>query len=449
VGAPQDELHRGFGLSTTTYVVIASMVGVGILTTSGYIIKDTASHTMMLGLWLLGGVLALCGALTVAELAAAMPYAGGEYVFIREAYGSMWAFLYGWVSFVIGFSAPAAIAAHGAAMYLLAPWLGDDSTPIATRGLAVLIVLVFTGVHLRGQAAGSRAQDLSTIAKLVPLLAIAVGGFVLGRGDLQHLKPDVPAGPVPWAPLGISLVYVMFSYSGWNAATYLAGEVKDPGRILPRALLLGCGGVIGLYIVLNLVYVYALPVAELTAMSSRQVEPIAALAANRLFGRWVAAPFSICIGLGLLATVSAYVLIGPRVYYAMARDGLFPAAAGRISPRTGVPAVAILAQAACSLVLLFTGAFKDILTYTGVGLSVSSFFVILAVFVLRIRRPDMPRPFRTTAYPITPLLFLACTAWMIVFAFRSQPHWSTISIGTILGGVPLYFVWKTVGAHRN
>jgi len=438
------ELRRGFGLSTATSVVIASMVGVGILTTSGYIIKDTGSHTLMLALWLVGGLLALCGALTVAELAAAMPYAGGEYVFIREAYGRLLAFLYGWVSFLIGFSAPAAIIAYAAARYLIEPWTtGDDpATGIFTRGLGALFIVTLTCVHLRGQALGSRVQNITTIVKLAVLSAIVIGGLALRLPSLAHLTPDLPESGTPWGTLAISLVYVMFSYTGWNAATYLAGEVRNPQRVLPRALLMGCGGVIVLYLLLNVVYVHALPVEELAAMSYEQVEPLAALAAERLFGTWVAAPLSVALGLGLLATLSALVLIGPRIYYAMARDGLFPKAAGRLNATTGTPNTAILAQAACSLVLLFSGTFKNILTYTGVGLLVSSFFVILAVFVLRVRRPHMTRPFKTPGYPIVPLLFLACTAWMIVFAFMDQPRWSAISIGSILGGIPIYYLWQ-------
>ena len=447
----KDKLHRGFGLSTATYVIVASMIGVGILTTSGYIVKDTGSHTVTLLLWLVGGLVALCGALTVAELAAAMPYAGGEYVFVREAYGPLWAFLYGWISFLIGFSAPAAIITHGAGRYMLEPFLpgGGATTAAVTQGLAALFVVGLTVVHLRGQVLSACVQNLTTMLKLAVLLALVAGGLAWGRGSFAHLAPDLPDSGPPWGALGISLVYIMYSYNGWNAATYLAGEVKEPSRILPRASLLGCAAVILIYLLLNVVYVYALPTAEVSAMSYDQVEPIAALAAQRLFGPWVAAPLSVAIGLGLLASVSAYILTGPRVYYAMARDGLFPAAARRLDPKTGTPTIATLAQAACTLVLLFSGTFKNILTYTGVGLSVSSFFVILAVFVLRVRRPEMIRPFKTPGYPVVPLLFLAATAWMIVFAFIDQPRWSTISIGTILSGIPIYYSWQATAGKRN
>lgn len=447
---PDSQLQRGLSLSTTTYVTIASMVGVGILTTSGYTIKFTGSHAILLALWTVGGLLALCGALTVAELAAAMPEVGGEYVFIREGFGRPMAFLYGWISLLIGFSAPAAIVAHAAARYLCEPWFaaGDGPMQWLTPVLAVVFIVVFTLAHLRGQRVSSRVQDITTLLKLVVLAAIIVAGFAFGRGDVDRLVPPLPEGPLPWSAMGISLVYVMFSFTGWNASTYLAGEVRDPNKTLPRALLLGCGGVTVLYLLMNLVYVYALPVADVVAMPVTSVEPIAFIATERLLGAWIAAPLSVGIGLGLLASLSVFIFTGPRVYYAMARDGLFPAAAGRLDPKTGTPNTAILVQASITLLILISGRFKDILTYAGVGLSLSSFVVILTVFVLRYRRPDMPRPFRVPLYPLPPLLFLACVAWMIVFAFIDQPLWSSISAGSILAGVPIYYIWRASTRHR-
>ncbi len=448
---PNEEMERGFGLSTATYTVVASMVGVGILTTSGYTIKDTGSHTVLLALWLVGGLLAMSGALTVAELAAAMPYAGGEYVFIRETYGKPPAFLYGWISFLIGFSAPAAIASHAAASYLVGPWLDTDDADsyLVIHSLAVLLIVALTLFHLRGRRVSSWVQDLSTLLKVGLLVAFVIAGFVWGRGDLGHLSSNTHTGGLRWSVLAISLVYVMYGYTGWNAATYIAGEIRDPDRNLPRSLLLGCGGVVVLYLVINLLYAYALPTEEVVAMSYHQVEPIAAVAAERLFGPWISAILSVAIGVGLLATASAFVMIGPRVYFAMARDGLFPSMAGTLSPKTGTPNNATLAQAAGTLALLFTGTFKDILTYAGIGLSISAFFVILSVFVLRIWRPDMPRPFKTPGYPVVPLVFLACVLWMIVFAFQNQPLWSTISIASILAGVPVYYVWQAVQRGRE
>lgn len=438
-----DELRRDFSAATPSYAVVASMVGVGVLTTSGYILKGTGSGAVLMVLWLAGGLVAMCGALVVTELAAAMPQAGGEYVFIRQAYGRMWAFLYGWVSLLIGFAGPTAIIASGAGRYLVQPWLDDAhlAAPVVTRGLAALFVIAFTLVHVWGHALSSRVQGVSTLLKIVVLVALVVAGFASPRGDWGRLVPAAPPEPLSWGLLAISLVYVLYSYSGWNAATYLAGELRDPGRSLPKATLLGCGAVICLYLLLNAVYLYAVPASEFRLMSDAQVEPIAALAANRLLGPWISAPLSVGIGLGLLASVSAYMLTGPRVYYAMARDGLFPSIAARVNERS-VPVAATVIQAGVTLTLLISGRFRDLLTYAGVGLSISAFFVVACVFVLRVRRPDLPRPFRTPGYPVTPLIFLGGTAWMIVFAFREQPLWSAVSVGAILAGIPFYHVWQ-------
>lgn len=442
MSSPSNELPRDFGVWTLTYAVIASMVGVGILTTSGYILKDTGSGMVLISLWLVGGLAALCGALVVTELATAMPHAGGEYVFVREAYGRPWAFLYGWVSLVVGFSAPTAIIAYGAGRYLVEPWFDADHPlkGVVARVLATLFVIAFTVVHVRGHSMTSRVQNLTTLFKILVLAALVVAGFASLRGDYSRLIPIAPSEHVPWSTLAISLVYVLYSYTGWNAATYLAGEVREPSRTLPLAMVFGSAAVIVLYVLLNCLYLYAVPVREIQTLSYDQVEPIAAIAAQRLLGPWIAGPLSVAIGLGLLASVSAYMLTGPRVYYAMARDGLFPSVAARLN-RAGVPVAATIVQAGLTLVLLLTGTFKDILTYAGVGLSIAGFFVICSVFVLRVRQPDLPRPFRTPGYPVTPIIFLGCTAWTIVFAFREQPFWSAVSVGMIAAGVPVYHIW--------
>ncbi len=439
------DLRRGFGLATPTATVVASMIGVGVLTTSGYILKDTGSNLALYGLWLAGGLIAMCGALTVTELATSLPATGGEYVFIREAYGKLAAFLYGWISLVIGFAGPTAIIAYGAGLYLVAPfWPGEGPAKgWLVRGLAAGFVVLFTLLHLGGQRRSAFIQSSTTLLKMVILAAMVAAAALSGRGDPSRLVPASPDHAVPWSLVAISLVYVMYSYTGWNAATYLAGEVRDPVRVLPWATMLGCIVVTLIYLVLNLVYVYALPVADLRPMGDLQVEPIALLAMQRLIGPRIYGPLSVGLGVGLLASVSAYILTGPRVSYAMARDGLFPAMAARLGP-AGTPTIATLTQGGLSLALLCVGNLKDILTYAGIGLAVSSFFVILAVFVLRIRRPDLPRPFRTPGYPLVPLIFLACTAWMIAFAFRQEPKWSAVSLGVIALGVPMFYVWQGV-----
>jgi APA family basic amino acid/polyamine antiporter len=242
-----------------------------------------------------------------------------------------------------------------------------------------------------------------------------------------------------------SLVYISYAYTGWNAASYLAGEISDPGRRLPQAILIGTAGVIALYLGLNTVYALALPAAEVRAIAERDgfsaVAPIAELAARRLFGPTVSAPLSIAVGLTMLAPLSAYVLTGPRVAYAMARAGHFPAIAGRLSPRSQAPAVATALQLAWALLLLWTGSFESIVIYAGVGLALFSMLAVSSIYVLRRTRPDLPRPFRTPGYPAVPAVFLVTTALLSVAAFVQRPWISLYSFLSILAGLPVYYLW--------
>lgn len=426
-----------------TFVVIASMVGTGILVSPGYAIRELESYPALLMLWCVGGVLALCGALSVAELATAMPRAGGEYVYLREAYGALPAFLAGWTSFIIGFSAPLAVNAHLAATYLLSPFglLTEETGAWMPSIVGACLILAMTVPNLLGHRQASWVQGLTTLVKLGLLGGIVVAGFAVGRGQFGHLAGGKPLASLEYSVVLTQLFWVMIAYTGWNAASYLAGEVREPSRTLPRSLLLGTGLVTLLYLALNLVFAYALPVADATAIKLEEVDRFAIFAVERLFGTGISYFFSISIGVALLATLSAYLATGPRIYFAMARDGLFPSAAGVVSPRSGLPVNAILAQSICAIVILFSGTFEHIFQYTAVGLSLFSMLFIAAVFVLRWRRPEMDRPFRTPGYPVVPALYLLVTLMMIWAGFREWPWQSMISLGSILAGIPIYFVW--------
>ena len=393
----------GFGLATATFVIVSSMIGVGILTTSGHTVAKLGSNQLMLALWAVGGVVALCGALTLAELSAALPRSGGEYVIFLEAYGRLPAFLAGWVSFQFGFSAPIAAAASASASYLLAPFsLEGAAESIARPIVGSLAILAFAAVHASGRGRSVKLQGVVTVLELVFLATFVVLGIAAGAGGFAHLD-DRPAytARLP-VDLLFALIYISYGYTGWNAASYLAGEIGDATRRLPRAILLGTGLVTALYLAINLVYALALPASEVQALAangtSDAVDPIAQLAAARLFGPKWADLLSIGFGLILVSTLSAYLLTGPRVTFAMARAGQFPSIAGRLSPRTGTPVVATLLQAGWALVLLWTGSFNQIILYTGVGLSLASLFSVGAVYVLRIQKPDLPRPFLVPGY---------------------------------------------------
>ncbi|UCC98456.1 MAG: amino acid permease [Phycisphaerales bacterium] len=436
----KEELERAFGLSTSTYVVIASMVGTGILVSPGYMMASLQNYPVIFGLWALGGLLALCGALCVAELAAALPQAGGEYVYLREAYGPMPAFLSGWTSFFLGFSAPLAVAGYIAALYLLAPFgLAEKETGRLVQVTAAAIIVAITVPNLMGHRQSAWTQNLTTIGKFGLFVVLVVMAFVFGGGNFAHITQGQSIGQVKLGTAATQLFYVMFAYSGWNAASYLAGEVRNPGNILPRSLLLGTGLVIVLYLALNLVFAYAVPLAD---VGFDNAERVPQLAVENLFGPRASSVFSVLLGLAFLATVSAFIITGPRVYYAMAKDGLFPSVAGRVSSKGRIPVYAMLAQSACAIVILFVTDFQNLYKYASVGLSIFAMLFIAAVYVLRWRRPDMERPFRVPGYPLVPAIFMIVVLFMTVFAFIQWRRPSAYSLGSILVGIPVYYIWS-------
>jgi len=441
---PDEELQRGFGLSTATYVVIASMVGTGILVSPGYMMVTLKNYPVIFGLWALGGLLALCGALCVAELAAALPRAGGEYVYLREAYGPMPAFLSGWTSFFVGFSAPLAVAGYMAASYLLTPFgLAEGEMGYLIKIVAVTIIIAITLPNLVGHRQSAWTQNLTTVLKFGLFVVLAVLAFLFGDGRWAHIAEGQPIGKVDPGTAATQLFYVMFAYSGWNAATYVAGEVKNPAKTLPRSLLLGTGLVIVLYLALSLTFAYAVPLAE---VGFENAERVPQLAVENLFGSRTSGVFSVAIGLAFLATVSAFIITGPRIYYAMAKDTLFPSIAGHVSTKGRIPVYAMIAQSACAIVILLVTNFQNVYKYAAVGQSLFAMLFIAAVYLLRWRRPEMKRPFRVPGYPIVPAIFMAVTLFMFtaVFTFEDWRIPSIYSLGSIFAGIPVYYIWSLV-----
>jgi APA family basic amino acid/polyamine antiporter len=409
----------------------------------------------MLWLWVLGAVIAVCGALTVGELSAALPRNGGDYVYLYEAYGPVAAFLSGWVSFLIGFAAPSAAAAFAASKFLLAPLGVPPSAELfAQRGLASAAILVFAAVHVSGRRRTAHLQGWVTAFTLVFLIVYIVAGLSVGWPRYAHFndRPPVTYGLV--RNMLFSLVYIMYGYVGWNSASYLAGEVVNPQKLLPRAILLGTAGVVVLYLGMNLVYGLALSAPDIVAivndpsnvLKTREeaVEPIAQLAAERLFGERWSSRLTILFGLTLLSTVNAYVLTGPRVIYAMAVSGQFPEFAGRLTARAGTPGIATALQVACALVFLWTGTFERIVVYASVGLAIFSMLSISSIYVLRWSRPDLPRPFRTPGYPLTPAVYLVLMGILSVASFCVKPWESLFALLSILAGIPIYYAWQSL-----
>lgn len=443
-------LVRGLGALDGAAIVVSNVIGSGIFLVPALIAVWVPDVRLMLAAWLAGGGLAFAGAMAYAELAALRPRAGGEYVYLREAFGPAAGFLSGWTSFVAGFSGAIAAGAVGVASYLgrFVPAAGD-ATPFARVPLAVVTLSIspravvalaviggLTLVHVLGLGPGRVVQNLLAGAKVVVLAALVALGFTVGEGSAAHFT--APGGAVSPALWLLALVPVMFSYSGWNAAAYVAEEIRDPGRNLPRALALGTGAVVVVYFLLNLLYVYALPPADFGAGEARVVDA----AGERLFGPGFAAVLSAASVVMIAASVSAMVLAGPRVYFAMARDGQFFPAAARVHPRFRTPAAAIVAQSVWSGLLVLAGAFEQLLLYTGFAVVTFSSAAVAALFVLRRREPSAPRPFRAWGYPAAPAVFVAAGAAMVVNAVWREPAASGAGALLILAGVPLYLLFR-------
>ncbi|WP_435019256.1 APC family permease [Tundrisphaera sp. TA3] len=441
--SPPPGVGGGFGTATATFVIISSMIGVGVLTTSGLAVERLGSNQLMLALWAIGGVIALCGALSLAEVSAALPRSGGEYAIFREAYGRLPAFLAGWVSFLFGFAGPIAMAATGAVDYLLAP-LGDRVPgPGPVRPLlATGLIAAIAAFHVSGRERSIRLQGFVTLAEVGFLAAFAAAGLWAGRGGVAHLADRPPVGPDTLGGMLFGLLYVSYGYTGWNAASYIAGEIRAPGRDLPRAIVLGTLAVTVLYLGLNLVYALAVPasvICEMARTGGREtIVPIAQVAASRLFGPSWAGGLAVGVGLMMVATLSALLLTGPRVLLAMAQDGVFPTRAARTSRRDGTPAVATSMLAGSSVLLIWSGSFDAILLYSGVGLALTSLLSVASVIVLRWRRPSLIRPFRVPGYPWVPLLFLATTSALTIAVIRAEPGISALSMLSIAAGCPIY-----------
>jgi APA family basic amino acid/polyamine antiporter len=431
----RNKLARTLGLFPATNIVIANMVGAGIFTTSGLLLAELGDPVLLIALWLAGGVLALCGALCYGELGAAIPKAGGEYVYLAELFHPFLGFLTGWVSFFVGFSAPLAASALGFSEYLgrAAPALGRLGNPVVTGKLtAVAIIVLLLVVHLRGIEFGARVQNALTVGKVLLIAGLVAAGFAFGDGEMSNLTRSAggESPTVGWQTIGLSLMWIMFAYSGWNASAYVGSEIQDPRRNLPRSLLFGTGLVILLYLGLNLLFVYAVPPAEMSGTIA-----VGGLAASRLFGSTADTVISALIAFALVSSISALIMLGPRVYYAMARDGYFFKAISDVHPVTRVPSKSLVLQCAIAIAMVLTGTFDQILTYMGFCLGIFPILAVIGVFKLRARGIG---GYRMPWFPLPPVIFAAVSAVVLVLAFLQRPLESSVALATVALGIPLY-----------
>jgi len=424
-------LKRRLGAFDAAAIVVSNVIGGGIFFVPVIVAGLVPSPGAMLAVWLAGGALALAGAMAYAELATVRPQAGGEYVYLRDAFGPLAAFLTGWTSFVAGFSGAIAASTLALADYVtrFVPGAAGAKPLIALAAIAAL-----TLVHVRGVGPGRLVQNVLAALKVGGIVVIVALGFAFGRGDASHLTASGPVAAIPWV---MALVPVMFSYSGWNAAAYVAEEVRDPGRNVPLALGLGTMAVVVLYLLLNALYLYALPSGELAAVpGGRLMDTVA----ERLLGSAAGNLLALFTIVGLSASISAMVLAGPRVYFAMARDGMFVRAAGRVHPRFHTPAAAIVAQSVWSSVLVLSGTLSQLVSYTGFAVVLFSAIAVLALFVLRRRDAGAARPFSAIGYPWGPGLFVAASAVMLANEMWRNPVPTLVGAALIVAGVPVYYV---------
>jgi APA family basic amino acid/polyamine antiporter len=424
-------LDRRLGPLDAAVIVISNVIGVGIFTTPGFVAAKVPNTSWMLGVWACGGALAFAGALAYAELAARRPQAGGEYVYLRESFGGLAAFLTGWTSFVAGFSGAIAAGAVGLTVYLdrLIPGVKNSSS------VAIALIFALAFVHARGLGPGRLVQNGLTLLKVAALTLFVVLGFAAAVPPVAAGGPAAaPVGPVSVSNLLLALVVVMFSYSGWNAAVYIAEEVREPSRNVPLGLAIGTLSVVALYLSLNALYLRVVPRVALSGAIN-----VGELAADRLFGPLAARLFAVVAIVIIASSVSAMTVAGPRVYFAMARDGVFLPGAARVHPSYHTPAFAILSQAVWSALLVLSGTFDQLLTYTGFSIVLFSALAVLSLFFVRGRR-EASTTFRAWGYPWAPAIFCLVGFAIVGNTIVNAPRPALAGLAVILGGIPVYGV---------
>jgi basic amino acid/polyamine antiporter, APA family len=446
-------LERRLGPFDAAAIIVANVIGGGILFRSPAVAAAIPDATWFLLAWIGGGVLAFMGAMAYAELAALRPKAGGEYVYLREAFGPLAGFLTGWTSFVAGFSG--AIAAS--AVFLIVtlnrfvPGIANDTPllaiPIPLTPTAVTFsvhtlaasaaIIVAALIHIRGVGPGRIASNFLTTLKIVSLVVFIGFGLTAGTGSPSNITQS--AGTMTMTGLLFAFIPVMFTYSGWNAAAYMAEEIRDPGRNVPRALLMGTVVVIAIYVLINILYLYVIPIGELATLGGKSILDVVG---DRLLGERAGDMMAIVAIISLAAGINAWTFAGPRVYFAMARDKAFFKSAARLHPKYRTPAASILAQAGLSILLVLTGSLDSIANYVGFAITLFAGTAVAAVFVLRRREPNAPRPFKAFGYPWTPAIFVLVSLAIVVNAFYSDPRISGLGTLIILAGVPVYYFFR-------
>ncbi len=500
--APNDsqasELVKGLGLTSATTLVMGSMIGSGIFIVSAGIARQVDSPALLIGAWLLTGFLTITAALAYGELAAMMPRAGGQYVYLRESLGPLWGFLYGWTLFLViqtGTIAAVGVAfgkfagfffksisadnwigyhAHVPAYHLGPMVLGDMNVGLNTQNLlGIIIILILTLVNVFGIRTGAVIQNIFTISKVSALLGLVLVGIFVGRQPqaiaenfghfwhnagwsmLHEIQPGVWVGTL--TVLCVAQVGSLFSADAWNNVTFTAGEVKNPSRNLPLSLALGTGTVIALYVAVNFIYLSVLPLhgdpngGTVLARGIQYAtdERVGTAAMFQMFGQIGAALMAVAILLSTFGCNNGLILAGARVYYAMAKDGLFFRPASKIHPKYKTPAIALVIQAIWTCLLCLSGTYGQLLDYIIFAVLVFYILTIVGLFVLRRTRPEAERPYRAWGYPVLPAIYIGIALFIDIVLLRYKPQYTWPGLIIVLLGIPVYFLWSHRGADRR
>lgn len=449
----KDSLVRNLGSFDSTMMMMGIVIGSGIFLTTGIMAQAVPSVPMILLAWLLGGLLILAGALTYAELGVSLPEAGGQYVYLREAYGHLFGFLFGWKMFLVNMTG--SIAALGVAFaeyfgsffprlstreIVLSAHIGGSTYTLSSGQLvAVAVILILTAVNYVGVAFGKTVQNVLTVFKIGTILVFIVLGFLFAGG----VSMDLSINPEGWSfaqlltGFGLAFVSVFWAFDGWNNINYVAGEIKNPKRNLKFALLTGTLGVTLLYFITNIIYFLALPLRDL-----KGVVTVAESASSSLFGSTAAGLISGMILISILGALNGAIFVGPRVYYAMARDGLFFKGVGGVHPRFKTPGFSLVIQAFWACLLALTGTFEQLFTFAMFAGILFWVLAAAAIFTLRKKRPGLPRPYKAWGYPVVPMIFIVALSGILLNTLIRRPVESLTGLALMAVGIPVYFMWR-------
>lgn len=454
---------KSLSLTDASAIIVGSMIGSGIFLAPALIAQIVLDSQLGPGtfitIWIVGGFLTLCGALSYGELAAALPRTGGQYVFLKEAYSPLWAFLYGWTQFAViqsGFIAAVALAfANYLGIFIAA--ISQQNAVLDLAGFrvtavqlaAIALIVILTILNARGLREGTLLQNSFTAAKVLALLALVAAGIFSGKGSIAHAQPLLPAtlNAAMLGAIAVAMSKALFAYDSWNVVTFVAEQTNEPHRTLPRALLAGTLTTTVLYTLAAAVYLYILPIEQAAVVPGQR---IAASVAEVLFGGAGVLMISGAILLSTAGCVNGLILSGPWLYYAMARDGLFFRGAAQLDPDRNIPTGSLNRQMIWSILLVLTGSlgtrgnqlYSDLLTFTSFASLLFNALTITGLFILRRNQPDLPRPYRVPFYPVTPILYLITALFFLVFIAYGDPRNTGIGLGLILLGLPLYWLWR-------